>query len=106
MNITLKAAQPEPVTVEKLIVNGVEIGKLEFNPDRKGYPYHVIINAKDSEGGGLYQGHGETPEEALHQTLDRHRMYANAQIGRLDALESAIFGNNGNAAVAIEGLPA
>jgi hypothetical protein len=94
MNITLIPKQPEPVRTEKLIVNGEEIGKVDYKaPGEAGSQCHVVIDASRAEGGGLYQCHGATLESAIREAIERHRLYASAQIRRLDELETAIFGN-------------
>ena len=94
MNIELVPVTPTPETQHQLVVNGQKIGRLEvsaYSNIEKKY-WHAIIDAKPEEGHGLYQGHGITPEEAIRNTIIKHREYAHAQLKRLDDLESTIFG--------------
>lgn len=91
MNITLKPAKPEPVLTEKIILNGVEIGAIT-REDENSY-YRVKIDGGHGEGLAiLYQGHGDTPEEAIRALIGKHRNNAQAQLRRMDELEEGIFG--------------
>lgn len=87
MKAILTPAKPEPVTKNNIVVNDKAIGYIEYNERGK---YHVVIDAHGSEGGGLYQGHGDTPELAIQELLERHDRFATAQLRRIFELRDLL----------------
>lgn len=89
MKAILTPAKPEHVTKHNISVDGRGvIGYIEYHERGS---YHVVINAGGSEGGGLYQGHGDTPDLAIQQLLERHERYASAQLRRISELREQLL---------------
>lgn len=88
MKATLTPAQPEAVKQFNLDVAGIIIGYVKFTAEHK---HHVVIDAPAEEGGGLYQGHGDTVELAIQQLLERHEAYAVAQLKRIQELREVLL---------------
>lgn len=88
MKAIMTPAKPEAVTKFNLECNGTKIGTIE---QVEGGKYHVAIKSSGSEGIILYQGHGETPDLAIQQLLDRHERYATAQLQRISELRKLLL---------------
>jgi catalase len=89
MKATLTPAMPENVTCWNLECDGKAVGKIKLNETSGNY--HAIIDAMSFEGGGLYQGHGITPELAIRQLLEKHEKYAIAQLRRIEQLRELLL---------------
>lgn len=87
LNAILTPVTPEPIAKHNLELYGKVIGWIELNQNG----YHAVINARPSEGALLYQGHGETPELAIQNLLDRHERYAAAQLLRISELRNLLL---------------
>lgn len=73
MGLTFEEKAPETATVEKIILDGVEIGKMETKPPTeycKTTRYFATINVKEIIGvwGAMY-GHGDTREAAVEAAI-------------------------------------
>ena len=91
MNAILTPAKSEIVTKFNLECSGKVVGYIELNEQRVGSRYHIIIDASEHEGGGLYQGHGETPDLAIKNLLERHERYATSQLRRISELRDLLL---------------
>jgi len=89
VKITMVHAKPEVATKINLEENGSVIGYIKYREDRES-KYHLVIDASSAEGGGLYQGHGNTPERAIDELLDRHENFALAQLRRIEELRKLL----------------
>ena len=85
MRFEIGPVEQQPVIEEGIFVDGQRIG--EIKKKGSGYPFHAALRVpKGRLTVRLAQGHGNTPEEAIHDALVTSRKNAREFLEGLDEL--------------------
>lgn len=76
-----------------VVVDGVEVGKVEKCTRSCGVRWHACLDVSGSDLlSSLAQGHGDTAEGAIENAFSESRRSATQYLSSLDALRTKVFG--------------